>query len=394
MRKVLSFTSTRADYGLLRPLLAQLDSHRAIELGLLVSGTHLDARHGCTVNSVLADGYTIVNCFPMFESAVEWDDLEGEVRGTSGAFGRVLADSVDVIHAWKPNLAMVLGDRFEAMAFALACHLCRVPLAHIHGGEVTSGAIDDAFRHAITKMAVIHLVAANEFGRRVAQLGESEASIHVVGALGLDAIATEAGRLRSLPRDGQCLLAAIHPTTLVQEPVERMVDAIVGAASDLKLKVLFTGSNADPGSRDVRRAIERHQGSPNVSMISSLGPTRFPEFVYSAPAIIGNSSAGIIEAPFLGTPTINIGARQEGRPRASSVIDVPVATSSVCSLESRIRSAIEWAVDLKPRLIPFGATPYGGGGAAARIVDALTGTIPATVKGFVDWRDWRDAESD
>lgn len=384
MRRILFFTSTRADYGILRPLLAHLHEHPDVDLGLLVTGTHLEASHGHTIDTIVDDGYPIVARCVMLDPASPPSGPATDLTATAAAIGRAVSSSVETLVAWRPDVAVVLGDRFEALAFAVACHMARTPLAHLHGGEVTIGAIDDAFRHSITKMATLHLVASEEFGRRVAQLGEHEERIHVVGALGLDAISLAAPRLAPLPRDERRFLVSIHPTTLVDEPVEQVVDAIVSSAIALEHDVLFTAPNADPGGQRVRQALSRHLGCDNVSLIESIGPLRFPEVVYSSAAIVGNSSAGIIEAPFLGTPTVNIGCRQDGRPRAASVIDVPLAGGDPARLHQRIEAALQRALALKADLMPFAPTPYGAGGAGERAVAILTGDLPPATKGFVD----------
>ncbi|MEZ5342983.1 MAG: UDP-N-acetylglucosamine 2-epimerase, partial [Acidimicrobiales bacterium] len=251
MRRLLVFTSARSDYGILRPLLRRLQAASELELGLFVTGTHLEEAHGATVTEIEADAMPIVARERIVSSDDSW---VGSARLTS----RSIEASAAVLDRWQPDLALVLGDRVEALGFAIACHYAQLPLAHLHGGEVTSGAIDDSCRHAITKFASLHLAAAAEFGDRIVQLGERPESVHVIGALGLDSILEDQRLIGESPRDTGRVLVTYHPATSGDEGSLETATAMLHACIEADpLEVLVTLPNADHGSDLVRTAIDR-----------------------------------------------------------------------------------------------------------------------------------------
>ena len=378
MKRVLAFTSSRSDYGILRPLFRQLIASDEVDLGLFVTGSHLAPAHGRTIEEIERDGMPIVASQEILQPS---QDVDGDSwQATAGAAARSIESSAAALMSWRPDVALVLGDRFEALGFAMACHFSQTPLAHLHGGETTEGAIDDACRHAITKFSTLHFPASAEFARRIAQLGEDPNNVITVGALGLDSILEDRTRIEASPRGTGRLLITYHPVTLGAENDVAVMERIVkaGLATEA-IELLVTLPNADHGGVALRSACaELARTYPDrVRVVDSLGASGFHVETYGAMAVVGNSSSGLIEAPFLGTPTLNIGPRQDGRPRADGVFD---ATTDHASIEHGLRLAIDHKTDMEP----FAPTVYGDGKSARRIVRALVGAGAGTMKRFHD----------
>lgn len=371
-RRIAVVTATRAEYGLLRGLLTAVRADPALSLQTVVTGTHLEERFGHTVEEIRADGFAIDAEVPL------------GLTGDSGldaalALARGLDGMARAFDRLRPDLVVVLGDRFEILGPVQAALLQRIPVAHIHGGELTEGVIDDAVRHAVTKMASLHCVAAEIFARRVRQLGEPPERIFVVGAPGVDAVAT----LEFLPRDriaadldlelgAPLILATYHPETLGDLPPAQAIAELLAALDGIpEARIVFTGVNADPGHDAVSAAIAAFaEARPGrVRFRESLGQRRYLSLMRLADAVVGNSSSGIIEAPAAGVPTVNIGDRQKGRPRAASVIDCGPGRAAIAAALAR---ALDPAFKAG---IAGQALPYGGGGAATRIKDILA-TVP------------------
>jgi len=366
-RRICVFTATRAEYGLLRPVVAELVADPGVEVRLLVAGTHLATGHGDTVREVEADALAP---FERVEHVLASDTPVGVA--TSMGLGLIgVAGALDRL---APDLLVVLGDRYEALAAAAAAHLARVPVAHLHGGESTAGAADDAFRHALTKLAALHLVAAEPFRRAVLALGEDPARVHVVGAPGLDALRTlEPLDRATLERDlglalrDPVLLVAYHPATLGEPPAAGVAALLAALDRTPAATVVLTGPNADAGGGAVaeRLAAWAAANAGRARLVASLGTRRWGSLLRLAAAIVGNSSSGIIEAPAVGLPTVNVGARQAGRPRAASVTDVPAEAGA-------ITAAIAQALSPAGRARAAAAvSPYGDGRAAGRIARLL-----------------------
>lgn len=337
-RKICVVTGTRAEYGLLRPLMHVLQQRGDVQLQLIVCAAHLSPAHGLTVHTVIEDGFAI---------DAEVDLLLASQTRVSCAKSLALGilGFTDALARLRPDITVILGDRYEMLAVAQVCLLLNLPLAHIHGGEVTEGAFDDAIRHAITKMAHLHFVAAEEFRQRVLQLGESSERTWVVGAPGLQGIRETKFKSREevAARVGMhladpYLLVAYHPVTMDVDLGIAGCEELI-AALDLvgRFRIIFTLPNADPGNARVtdmmRQYAQHHPG--RAVCVESLGHQVFFSAMKHAAAIVGNSSSGIIEAPSVGTPTVNVGDRQKGRPQAASV------TSCACD-----RAAIGRAIDL------------------------------------------------
>ncbi len=331
MRKICCFTGTRAEYGLLQPLLNAIKQHPQLQLQLLVSGSHLSEEHGMTWQQIENDGFMI------------HEKVDIEVDGNTPvdscrAMGLGLSGYALAFERLQPDLLLLLGDRYEAFAAAAAATLCNIPVAHLHGGELTQGATDDALRHAISKLSLLHFTATDEYRHRVIQLGEDPARVFNVGAIGLDGLETrplldrktleaEIGLDLSQPT----LLLTFHPTTLEPGSASLQIKELLLALDQLQLQVIFTGANADAEGATINRMIADYQSRNPQSCVvfPSLGQQRYLSAMHYVAAVVGNSSSGIIEAPSFGIPTVNIGQRQAGRLRSASVIDCPAERDAI-----------------------------------------------------------------
>ena len=367
-RRIAVLTTTRADYGLLRELIRILADASDATLQLIVSGTHLAAAFGHTIKEIEADGFNIAATVDL--------DLDGHASvDAARSAGIGLQRFAETFSALAPDLLVLLGDRYEILAAATAATILNLPIAHIHGGEVTSGAFDDQIRHAVTKLSLIHFVAADPYRRRVIQLGEEPKLVFNVGAPGLDqiqrqqAVGREAvANALSLPAQAKYVVVTLHPTTARPDLDRASVDALLGALDRVpEIFAVFTGVNADPGHDEIASAIRNHvDRNPHRSrLFLSLGSSGYLNAVRHAETVMGNSSSGIIEAPALGTPTINIGERQSGRLRAVSIVDCDPGVEAVAA-------ALSTVLDSKFReRVRNQELPYGGPGASARIAEIL-----------------------
>ncbi len=363
MRTIGVVTVGRSDYGIYQPVLRAIAAHPELRLQMLVSGTHLSSEFGMTVAAIEADGFVIGDRIDMLLSS---DSPEGIAKsmglGTIG-FAQAFARS-------RPDLLVVLGDRFDMFVAALAALPFRIPVAHIHGGELTRGAIDDSLRHAMTKLSHLHFVSTAEYGRRVAQLGEEPWRIVVCGAPALDQVGTVPNlspgawtAAYGAPVDPPPLLVTFHPVTLEYEQVAHQVDELLAAVDAADLPAIFTQPNADTGRREVSRAIDAFVAThPRTRRIDNLGMTGYFSLMKLAAAMVGNSSSGLIEAPSFALPVVNIGTRQSGRVRSANVIDVACSRDAILD---GIRRAT--APGFRASLAGI-ANPYGDGHAADAIV--------------------------
>lgn len=361
-------TGNRAEYGLLRWTMREVAEDPALRLQVAVTGAHLESKFGMTVRQIEEDGFTIDARIPM---KLEDSSSVGIARSMATGLGGI-AEALDRL---SPDVLVLLGDRFEVHAAATAAMVARVPIAHVHGGEVTEGAIDEAIRHAVTKMAHLHFVAAAAYRDRVIQLGEAPERVFIVGACGLDNLAhlepldrRDFERALGFPLGDGFLLVTYHPATLAPEASTRGAEELLAALDRFQeRRLLITGTNADPGGEPIRAMLAAYarERPSRVLLRESLGQHLYLNALRAAAAVVGNSSSGIIEAPSLGIPTVNLGDRQRGRLRAASVID--------CGEEREaIAAAIGKALDpvFRAALDPS-ATPYGRPGAARLIRDVL-----------------------
>ncbi|MFM9071651.1 MAG: UDP-N-acetylglucosamine 2-epimerase [Acidimicrobiaceae bacterium] len=339
-RKICVVTGTRAEYGLLHRLLQILKNDPQIELQLVVTGSHLSPSHGMTVNEIESDGFV-----PVAKLSVDLSD--DSKLATVKAMADVTSKVAETFSSLKPDVVVLLGDRYEILAAAQAALILDIPVAHIHGGETTSGAFDDSIRHAITKMSSLHFVAAEDYARRVVQLGEQPNSVLNVGSLGVEnALAnkllnkSDLSKALNVELKNPLLLVTYHPTTRSTMSVTEEIDQVLSALENFSYcTIVFTGVNADPGNAEVSSRIAKFvQRDPKLrSLHASLGQNKYLSLLNLCDVVIGNSSSGIIETPAFGKPTVNIGNRQDGRLRADSIIDVNVA-------KQEIQTAIETAL--------------------------------------------------
>lgn len=369
-RRIAVVTGTRADYSHLRWLIGDLASDPAVTLQVVATGTHLSERHGLTVREIEADGFDIAATVDI----VLGRDAPAAVARSMGLAVMGFAEAFERL---SPELVVVLGDRYEILAAAQAAMLLSVPIAHIHGGETTEGAMDEAIRHALTKMAHLHFVAAEPYAARVRQMGEDPKRVFMVGAPGLDSLdrmtLLDADALRqhlglTLDARRPLLLVTYHPVTLSRrDPAEAAVELTAALDRFPEAEVVVTGVNADPKASAIDAVFARwvDENHARARLFTSLGFLRYLSLMTQAAAVVGNSSSGLIEAPAIGVPTVNIGERQAGRLRAASVIDcgeqrdqIVAALATALAAENRNRAAT-------------GTTPYGRSGASARIAALL-----------------------
>jgi UDP-hydrolysing UDP-N-acetyl-D-glucosamine 2-epimerase len=369
-RSISIVTGSRAEYGLLRPVIAAVEAAPDLALRLMVCGTHLDPRFGLTVRHIEADGFPITERIatlaPSDQPAGIAESIASGVRGFAEAFARQRSD-----------ILVLLGDRYEMLAAATAALPFALPIAHIHGGELSEGVIDDAIRHALTKLSHLHFVATERYRERVIQLGEQPARVIVSGAPGIDAIrATKPTpravleQLLGLEFEPSPLLVTFHPPTLDYAGTERQVKALLGALAEADRSVVFTYPGADTAARTIIDAIEAYAAAhANARVVKDLGQANYYGMMAISAAMIGNSSSGILEAPSFALPVVNIGDRQRGRLRAANVIDCVPERDAIAVAVARAVTPAFRAGLLGLR------NPYGDGGAAERIVAGLRSVV-------------------
>jgi UDP-hydrolysing UDP-N-acetyl-D-glucosamine 2-epimerase len=324
MRSVAVVTVGRSDYSIYRPLLQRLAVHPDLELRVLVSGMHLEARYGLTVSLIERDGFPVTARIPVLQAEDTPEAVATAIGlGVSG-FGHHFAKA-------RPDLLVVLGDRFEMFASVLAAVPFNIPILHLHGGELTEGAMDDRFRHSMTKMSHLHGVATEVYRQRVIQLGEEPWRVICCGALSLDNMLSfqrlSRAELESrfkLDLSTPPLLVTLHPTTSEHEQTAPQTDALLAALRELDLPVVFTMPNADMAGSVIRERILHYcRSQSRAAWVENFGPEGYFSMLGEVSAMVGNSSSGLLEAPSFALPVVNIGSRQKGRLRAGNVIDVP-----------------------------------------------------------------------
>ena len=381
-RSVCVVTGSRAEYGLLRWLMEGIERSPTLSLQTIATGMHLAPEFGLTYREIAADGFRIDRKIEML--------LSGDTAtATTKSMGVALIGFADALSELQPDLIVVLGDRFETFCAATAAFMARIPIAHLHGGETTEGALDEGLRHAITKMAQYHFVAAEPYRRRVIQLGEHPDRVFRVGGFGVDAMR----RIDLLERDelersleftfGETnLLVTFHPTTLEPDAAKAQMTALLTALHEVPgAHVLFTMPNADPEGRALIPMVEGFvRAHPNAKAFASLGQRRYLSCLRFVDAVVGNSSSGLAEAPSFGIPTVNIGDRQRGRLHATSVIDCePEADLIGAALQQALSPAFR---DTARRT----TNPYGSGGASEATVSVIEKVAgePILKKSFFD----------
>lgn len=366
-RKICVVTGTRAEFGLLRWLMQEIEASEALTLQVIATGMHLSPEFGLTYREIEQAGFHIDAKVEMLLSA-------DTASAVTKSMGLGLIGYADAYARLAPDLIVVLGDRFEIFAAAAAAMIAGIPLAHLHGGETTEGAFDEAIRHSITKMSHLHFVAAQDYRNRVIQLGEQPERVFLVGGLGIDAIkrsplmtrqALEASLAFSFgPRN---LLVTFHPVTLESQSSAHQMGELLKSFDALQdTHLIFTMPNADTGGRELSAMVDAFVAThPNARAYSSLGQLRYLSCMQYVDAVVGNSSSGLAEAPSMGIGTIDIGDRQRGRLRASSVIHCEPTAEHITHALATLYSP-EFQASLAQVV-----NPYGTGGASQRIVEVL-----------------------
>jgi len=366
-RKICIITGTRAEYGLLRWVMQGIKDDFELTLQVIATGMHLSPEFGVTYHEIEKDGFKI-------DRKVEMLTSSDTPVGIAKSMGLGLIGFADALNELGPDLIVVLGDRFEIFAAVAAALVARIPVAHLHGGETTQGAFDEALRHSITKMSHLHFVAAEEYRQRVIQMGEQPDRVFLVGGLGIDNIK----RMKLLDRAdleasldfklGQKnLLITFHPVTLeMSTAVDQMSELLAALAALKDTKLVFTMPNADTDGRPLIKLVENFvEQHPNARAYTSLGQLRYLSCIAQVDGVVGNSSSGLIEVPSFRKGTISIGDRQRGRLKAASVINCEPTRKSIAAALERLYSA-----DFQVSLTQV-RNPYGEGGASERVVEVI-----------------------
>jgi len=374
--RICVFTGTRADYGLLRTLVRAVEESDRAALLLVVSGSHLSVEHGLTSREILQDGVPIAAEIPIWSG--------GDTALSAGVdLGAAVSRYTEALAALSPDVVVVLGDRLEALAMATAATVLSLPIAHIHGGEVTEGAMDDALRHAITKLSYLHFTSTAGHRERVIQLGEEPDRVFSLGSPAVDAL--DAVDLLSEERVSAdfgvrlgrpTALVTFHPAAMdARDPVELVGEMLAALDSVAGLGVIITGTNSDIGSAGVRDEIARYvaEHAATADYVESFGNVGYLSAMAHSSVVVGNSSSVVLEAPLLGVPSVLVGDRQKGRPIARSVlVPEPTAEGIAGALRTALEPAFREVVDR--RETPFG--PPGFGRRALEIILSTTLPVP------------------
>lgn len=369
MKKICIVTATRAEYGLLKPLMHKLQESDRFELQVVVTGAHLSPEFGLTYRLIEADGFRIDEKVEMLLSS---DTPTGIVK----SMGVAQMGFADLFSRFTPDAVVLLGDRYEMLAIAASATIFTIPIIHLHGGEITEGAYDDSIRHAISKLSAVHFTSTEEYRQRLIQMGENPAKVHNVGAIGLDNIIDlplltreELEESLGIKFKKYNFQVTFHPETLSDISSEEQFEILLQAIRQQEDSYfIFTKANADTNGRIINQMIDQFviENSTIASAYTSLGSLRFLSAVNICDAIVGNSSSGIIEAPSLGTATINIGDRQRGRTQANSVLNCNVELHDILRSFKTVK---DYA--FKKSLLEI-QNPYGQGGTSNKIVQILS----------------------
>jgi len=377
--KVCVISGSRADYGLLRNILIPLKKSKVIDTQFIVTGSHLSLRHGETIHEIIEDGITIDE-----EMNILSDDDSS--TGIAKSFSKGLEQTTMVLSKLNPDIVLILGDRYEIFATAIAAMILNIPIAHCHGGESTQAAIDEAIRHSITKMSYLHFVAAEDYKRRVIQLGEDPKRVFFVGALGFDSVKnlslftkSELEQRFEISLEKRLLMITYHSVTLERDQNINNLEQILSALDEFKdTALIFSSPNADHDGGKIKARIEDYvKRNTNAYFFESLGQRAYVSFLNHADCVIGNSSSGIFEAPFCKVGSVNIGNRQRGRIKPKSVIDVPNDSESIVNAVKRVFSK-----DFREDTLNQ-ENPFGSGNAGEKIVKILEKELSKSNKGFL-----------
>lgn len=384
MNKICVITGSRAEYGLLRWVMDGIRSSQELDLQVIATGMHLSPEFGLTYSEIEKDGFHV-------DFKVEMLLSSDTPVGITKSMGVGMIGFADALNELQPDLIVVLGDRFEIFAAVSAALVARIPVAHLHGGETTEGAFDEALRHSITKMSHLHFVAAEEYRKRVIQLGEHPDRVFNVGGLGIDNIL----KLNLLEKDEleeslnfklgkKNLMITFHPVTLEKKSSAQHMKELLEALATLKeTKLIFTLPNSDTDGRILFQMIENFvKEQPNTKAFTSLGQVRYLSCIKYVDGVVGNSSSGLAEVPSFKKATINIGDRQRGRLKADSVIDCEPNKKSINNAIQKL-----YSTEFQEKLDTV-KNPYGSGGASEALVnilesESLDGILKKTFYGYV-----------
>ena len=343
MKTICVVTGSRAEYGLIKGILERIKEDASLELKLIVTGMHLSYEFGLTYQEIEKDGYSI-------DEKIEVNLSSDTSVGVCKAMGLGMISFGEAYERLRPDIVVVLGDRYEIFSAVTAAYISKIPVAHIHGGEITEGAFDDSLRHCITKMSYLHFTSTETYRQRVIQLGEDPEHVYNVGALGVEQIKkisflsrSELEKILNFKLNQSFVLVTFHPVTLEATQNCGTIEELFKALESFEnLRIVFTKSNSDNGGRTINQKIDDYVARyPQKSVaFTSLGSTLYLNVMKYSSLVIGNSSSGIIEAPSLKVPTINIGNRQNGRVQATSTINVEMK-------EKAIKEAIDLGINTK-----------------------------------------------
>ncbi len=371
MKRICVLTATRAEYGLLKVLIEKLHQDSDFDMRLAVTGTHLSPEFGMTVREIENDGMPI-------DKKIEILLSSDTPIAVSKSMGLAMISFAEYFDESRPDALVILGDRYEALAVCCAAMNTRIPIFHLYGGEITEGAVDDAIRHCITKLSYLHFTSTEEYRKRVIQLGEEPNRVFNVGALGVEnALSAKKMSQDELEESIGWILGdsyavlTYHPVTLDETPPEEQVCELLKAVEAFpQINFLATKANADAGGRAINEMLHQYSKTyGNLRTVDSLGMRRYLSAVRHSKFVIGNSSSGIIEAPALGVPTVNIGDRQKGRARGKSVIDCPAESKAIIAAINEALKADLEAVD----------DTYGNGNTSGKIVEIMKSVLTGRI---------------
>lgn len=377
MKKVCVITGTRAEYGLLKPLVQKINNDNSLELQLVVTGMHLSPEFGLTYQEIEQDGFEITERNEMLLSS-------DTPNGITKSVGLGTIGFADIFTRIVPDMVVILGDRYEALAAATAAMIHRIPIAHIHGGELTEGLIDESIRHAITKMSVLHFTSTEKYRNRVIQLGEQPDRVFYVGALGVENIKTRILMSKEqleeslhFRLDKPYIMVTFHPVTLEDGTTQEQFENLLSALDSIEgYRIIFTKANSDTDGRIINSKIDAYVGKNKgkADAFTSLGMVRYLSAIKYCEMVVGNSSSGIIEVPSFHIPTVNIGDRQKGRVRGKSVID--------CGwTQKEIEEAIHTAQTMRRNnMLKNEMNPYEGRNTSEIIVNLIKDYLESEIK--------------
>lgn len=383
MRKICFVTGTRADYGIMTRLMKEVDVSPQAQLQIIATNMHLAPEYGMTVNEIVADGFSVD---ARIDSLLAGDSPSSTVK----SMGLTQIGIADAFSRLKPDLVVILGDRYEMLAAASAALIFRIPVAHLYGGETTEGAYDDCIRHAITKLSSLHFTSTELYARRIIQMGEAPDTVFHVGSLGAESIRNEKVISPEELEDtlgfslgNKYIVATFHPVTTQPGEERQQTKALLESLDKIikdGWKVLFTMPNSDTGGKTVGSLISdwAAENRENVLAVASLGRLKYYSALKYAAAVVGNSSSGLIEAPSFGIPTLNIGDRQKGRAQGDSVINCGIKTDEILTGLKTVLS-----VDFR-RKAASTVNPYEKEGTLDKILYRLINSPLKSTKSFHD----------